>query len=426
MARPVAMYQGATISGPGKMPWTGDAPQSLIAGDESLPVQVVESFGERSLVFPVPQVALGAVAVADLSDAAPATRFRLKASTTLRRIENDHLSVRFDAHGNITSVESLEDGSEFIAPGKLANLFQVFDDKPIFWSAWDIDPYALEKSTDLVRSESVAVVARGPVRVAVQTVKKYGNSTITQRISLGPWSAIFFETEIDWHEEDKLLKVAFPVNVHSAKATYEIQFGNVERPTHFNTTWDMARFEVCAQKWVDLSEGDQGVALLNDCKYGHDVHGNVIRLSLLRAPKAPDPECDMGVHRFTYALMPHFGPFNYAGVVGASYAMNAPVRTAMLTPSAGLAGTLPPFVGCEDRNIVVETVKKAEDGNALIVRMYECHNARGRAEVFCARPFRSAWLCDLDENPETELEGTDGIIGFDYRPFEIITLRLEV
>ncbi len=106
--------------------------------------------------------------------------------------------------------------------------------------------------------------------------------------------------------------------------------------------------------------------------------------------------------------------------------VNAPVRTAMLTPSAGLAGTLPPFVGCEDRNIVVETVKKAEDGNALIVRMYECHNARGRAELFCARPFRSAWLCDLDENPETELEGTDGIIGFDYRPFEIITLRLEV
>ena len=134
------------------MSWTCGAPQSLIAGDESLPVQVVEYFGERSLVFPVPQVALGAVAVADLSDVAPATRFRLKASTTLRRIENDHLSVRFDAHGNITSVESLEDGSEFIAPGKLANLFQVFDDKPIFWSAWDIDPYALEKSTDLVRS----------------------------------------------------------------------------------------------------------------------------------------------------------------------------------------------------------------------------------------------------------------------------------
>ncbi len=427
MERPVALYQGAGISGPGRMPWSsGDAPQSLIAGDEYLPVQLVESFGERHLHFPVPQAALGAVTVGDFSDSAPTTRFRLKASNTTRRLENDHLSVRFDAHGNIASIESLEDGSEFVAPGKLANLFQVFDDKPIFWSAWDIDPYTLEKSTDLVRSESFEVVERGPVRVAVQTVKRFGNSKITQRISLGPWSMIFFETEIDWREEDKLLKVAFPVNVHSPKATYEIQFGNVERPTHYNTSWDMARFEVCAQKWVDLSEGDQGVALLNDCKYGHDIHGNVIRLSLLRAPKAPDPECDMGIHRFTYALMPHFGPFNYAGVVAAAYALNAPVRTAVLDSSAGQEGSLPTFVGCDDRNIVIETVKKAEDGNAIIVRLYECHSARGRTELFCARPFRSAWLCDLEENPETELEVEDNLIGFNYRPFEIITFRLEV
>lgn len=427
---PVALYHGATTPGMARLPidekLAASVPQSIVAGDESLPVQVVDLWGERSIVFPTPHAALGAVAIGELSDAPAATRYRLKASSTLRRLENDHLSVRFDVNGNITSIQSLEDGSEFVAPGKLANLFQVFEDKPTFWSAWDIDPYALERSTDLQRSESFEVIERGPVRVAVQVVKKFGQSTIRQRISLGPSSALVFETEIDWHEEDKLLKVAFPVNVHSPSATYEIQFGNVERPTHYNTSWDMAKFEVCAQKWVDLSEGDQGVALLNDGKYGHDIHGNVIRLSLLRAPKAPDPECDMGVHRFTYVLMPHFGPFNYAGVVASAYALNAPVRHAFLEPTPGLRATLPPLVACEDRNIVIETVKKAEDGNALIVRMYECHNARGRAELFCARPFRSAWLCDMEENPEVELDSSDGLIAFDYRPFEIITMRLEV
>ena len=277
-----------------------------------------------------------------------------------------------------------------------------------------------------MKSESFEVVERGPVRVAVEVVKRFGKSTIRQRISLGPTPGIRFDTEVDWHEEDKMLKVAFPVNVNAARATYEIQFGNVERPTHYNTTWDMARFEVCAQKWVDVSEGDQGIALINDSKYGHDVNGNVMRMSLLRSPKAPDPECDMGRHRFTYVLMPHYGPYNYAGVVQAAYAVNAPVRHAFLSPKRGENGALPPLLQCEDRNIVIESVKKAEDSDDLIVRMYECHNARGRAELSCAIPIRSASLCDLEENHLFEVEMLDGAAAFDYRPFEIITIRLKL
>lgn len=427
MTRPVALYQNATIGGMGRIPWSSeDVPQSLICCDEHLPVQLVEAFGERDLVFQTPSCAIGSVAVADLSDQPVTSRTRLRASNNQRRLENGSLSIRFDGNGNITSIESLEDGTEFVAPGKLANMFQLFEDKPIFWSAWDIDPYAFETGTDLVRSDRFEIVERGPVRVAAEIEKTFGNSRIRQRIVLGAAPIIFFETEIDWREEDKLLKVAFPVNIHSPRATYEIQFGNVERPTHFNTSWDVARFEVCAQKWVDLSEGDHGVALLNDGKYGHDIHGNVMRLSLLKAPKAPDPECDMGVHRFTYALMPHFGPYNYAGVVAAAYALNAPLRHAFLKPGSGEQGNLPPFLACDDRNLVIESVKKAEDGQAIIVRLYECHGARGSAEVFCARPFKSAWLCDLEENPDLELETTDGLVPLDYRPFEIITLRLEV
>ena len=425
MSHPVALFQNATMVTQGSIPWDDDfVPNSLVTSEENLPVQLITEFDERKLILPTPQGALGTVVVGDLSEAPSTTKSRLKSSN--RRIENDQLSVKFDVHGNITSIQSLEDQTEFLEPGKLGNVFQVFEDKPNFWSAWDVDAFALETGQDLIRSESFEIVERGPVRVAAEVVKRYGSSTIRQRISLGPTPGIRFDTEIDWHEEDKLLKVAFPVHVHSSRATYEIQFGNVERPTHLNTSWDMAQFEVCAQKWVDLSEGDQGVALINDCKYGHDIRGNVMRLTLLRSPKAPDPQCDMGRHRFAYSLVPHFGPYNYAGIVEAGYAFNAPLRSVMLEPHAGEAGALPTLVACEDRNIVVESVKKAEDSDDIIVRLYECHNSRGRAGLSCARNLSGAALCDLEENEIVDLEVQDGVVTFEFKPFEILTIKLKL
>ncbi|HWA84466.1 MAG TPA: alpha-mannosidase, partial [Fimbriimonadaceae bacterium] len=425
MARPVALFQNCVVPTQAEILWNEPiVPQSLACGDDVLPVQLVEGLGERKLVFQTPVACMESVAVGNLADATPTQKARLKASS--RKIESAEWSVRFDGNGNIVSIESLEDGTEFVEQGKLANLFQLLEDKPLFWSAWDVDVYAQETAVDLVKSESFEIVERGPVRVAAEVVKRFGSSTIRQRISLGPTPGIRFDTEVDWHEEDKMLKVAFPVNVNSPRATYEIQFGNLERPTHMNTMWDLAKFEVCAQKWIDLSEGDQGVALLNDCKYGHDVHGNVMRQTLLKAPKAPDPEADMGVHRFTYVLLPHYGPYNYAGIVQAAYALNAPLRHAFLTPRAGVGGALPPFVHCDERNVVIETVKKSEDGGDLIVRLYECHNSRGTAELSCLREPLAAFLCDLEENPIAELEISDGMIRFDYKPFEIVTIRIRV
>ncbi len=422
--RPVALFQNGNVPTQSEIAWKDDeTPVGIVVGEEFLPVQLVEEFGERKLVFETPQDALSTVAVGDLRDSGTPIKHRLKSSS--RRLENDQFSVRFDVNGNISSIQSLEDGTEFVQTGQLANVFQLLDDKPLFWSAWDVDVFAYETVQELLKSESVELVEKGPVRCAIEVVKRFGNSTIRQRISLGPTPGIRFDTEIDWREEDKMLKVAFPVKVNAARATYEIQFGNVERPTHYNTSWDMARFEVCAQKWADLSEGDLGVALLNDGKYGHDINGNVIRLSLLRSPKAPDPECDMGIHRFSYVLLPHFGPYHYADVVHAAYAHNAPLRYAFIEPSKGGLAHLDPLVTCDDRNIVIETVKKAEDSDDLIVRLYECHNSRGQAEIYCMNAPVEAVLCDLEENELADLEINDGLVQFSYKPFEIITIKLK-
>jgi alpha-mannosidase len=426
MARPVALFQNTVLPTQAEIAWSGpETPGSLVAGDERAPVQVVEQFGERSLVFATPVAALGAVAVADLRDEpCPPTR-RLKVST--KRLESDELAVRFDSNGHIVSIQTLDDEPvEFVAPGKLANGFQIFDDHPLFWDAWDVDVFTLETGRDLLRADSVEVAERGPVRAAIEVVRSFGRSQIRQRISLGPTPGIRFDTWVDWHEDEKMLKVAFPLNVNAQRATFEIQFGHVERPTHRNTSWDLARFEVCAQKWVDVSEGGHGVALLNDGKYGHDVLDDTLRLTLLRSPKAPDPTCDMGQHRFTYVLMPHYDQLAHSDVVAAAYGLNAPMRSAQLEPKAGIHAEMPRLVASDNRSLVVETVKRAEDSDLLVVRAYECHNTRGRATVSAALPVKRAWRADLNEAKTAALEVVDGTVVVDFKPFEIVTLLIEV
>lgn len=425
MDRPIAVFHNSALSSQAELPWPqGKAPKSLVIDGERHPVQLVDGLGDRRIVFRSPDAALGAVVVADLSDQRPTVAPRIKASP--KRLENGEFSVRFDANGNVTSVRSLDDDPvEFVAKGALANVFQVFDDHPLFWDAWDVEAYNLESGEDLTKCESFELVEQGPVRGAVESVRTFGSSTIRQRVSVGPTPGIRFDTEVDWREENKMLKVAFPVNVNSSRATYEIQFGHVERPTHSNTSWDAAQFEVCAQKWADLSEGGHGVALINAGKYGHDIKGNVMRLSLLRAPKSPDPTCDIGVHRFSYVLLPHYDQIQHSDVVAAAYALNAEPRAVLVPKSNGKASATRPFVTTDSRNVVVEAVKKAEDSDRLVVRMYECHNTRGRAELLCTRKVKRAWLTDLEENEVAELE-VNGGVKFAYKPFEIVTIAIEV
>jgi alpha-mannosidase len=258
--------------------------------------------------------------------------------------------------------------------------------------------------------------------------RSFGESRVTQTISLAAGSGrLDFVTTVDWHESRRLLKVAFPVDVRSQRATYEIQYGHVERSTHTNTSWDLARFEVCAQRWADLSEPGYGVALLNDCKYGYDIQSNVMRLSLLRAPGWPDPQADRGMQRFTYALLPHPGGLRDGRVVEAGHELNVPLRA---VPTASHTGHQPrraSFLRVDRPGVVIDAVKKAEDTDALVVRLYEAWGQRGPVRLTCAAPVAAVKRADLLERAQDGVEtDRDGSIPLRLRPFEIVTLLLEL
>ena len=218
-----------------------------------------------------------------------------------------------------------------------------------------------------------------------------------------------------------MLKVAFPVTVKAREATYEIQFGHLGRPTHEDTSQAKAMFEVCAHRWAELGDEHYGVALLNDCKYGHDIHGSVMRLSLLRAPTHPDPSADRGQHRFTYALMPHPGDFRQAGVIAAAEDLNSPLRIVR----GRLAETQRSMVEVDTPQVVVETIKRAEDSNATIVRLYEAWGGRCTVQLRTTLPVTRAFLCDLLEQDRQEVGTVDGVVELELTPFKILTLKLE-
>jgi len=339
------------------------------------------------------------------------------------QMENEHLRVRWDGQGLLTSIWDKQARREVLLPGARANLLQLHGDTPAQWDAWDIDVDYVKDRVDLVELSSQQVEVAGGLRGAVRFTREFGSSRLTQRMVLDAGSRVLrFECDADWHEQHKLLKVAFPVAVHSPRATYEIQFGHVERSTHSNTSWDQARFEVCAHRWADLGEAGYGVALLNDCKYGYDIHGSVMRLSLLRAPTHPDPTADQGHHQFTYALMPHPGDFRYSGVIAAAEDLNSPLRMVRGSLPPGAKGSL---VEVDTPQVVVEAIKRAEDSEATIVRLYEAWGGRCRASVRTTLPGRRTFLCDLLERETSEVHVNEGAIELELTPFQILTLKLQ-
>jgi alpha-mannosidase len=343
-------------------------------------------------------------------------------------LENAELRVVVDADGLLASVHDKAAGREVLAPGARGNLLQLHPDHPNQWDAWDIDRHYRRKRVDLTAAESVTLAEAGPLRAVVRVVRAFGDgSRITQDITLAAGSRrIDVVTEVDWHESEKVLKAAFPLDVHAERATSEVQFGHVHRPTHTNTSWDAARFETCAHRWVHVAEPGYGVAVLNDSTYGHDTGrtphalgvGTTVRLTLLRAPHSPDPETDQGTHRFTYSLLPGA---SVGDAVAQGLAVNLPLRPADAAAAA-------PLVALDDPAVTVESVKPADDRSGdVIVRLYESHGGRAAATLTAAFPVRAAQVTDLLERPLAPAATTpDGGIAVELRPFQILTLRLAV
>ena len=347
-------------------------------------------------------------------------------------LENALLRIVFDANGDLVSLFDKEVDRHVLPAGTHANSFQLFEDRPLAWDAWDIDIFYDDKQWQADPATSLTIIETGPLRVGLEIKRRLLHSEIVQCVYLYQGERhIDFDTWIDWRERHMLLKVAFPVDVLAPAATFDVQWGNVQRPTHRNTSWDWARFESCAHKWVDLSEGDYGVSLLNDCKYGHDIQDNIIRLTLLRSPTTPDPEADQGEQHFIYSLLPHPNDWRY-GTVSAAYDLNDPlivrrVQTSEVLKTSEVLGAnslAPSLLSVDAPNVIIETVKQAEDGNGLIVRLYENERNRGIVTLNTGFPIKEAHRCNLLEENQEPLKATENSVRFTITPYQIITLRI--
>eukprot|EP00026_Physarum_polycephalum_P001500 Phypoly_transcript_01502.p1 GENE.Phypoly_transcript_01502~~Phypoly_transcript_01502.p1 ORF type:complete len:1033 (+),score=184.98 Phypoly_transcript_01502:1-3099(+) len=378
------------------------------------PLGIVHAPAYGSAQLSATDIAAGPAHAATLRDG-PAGSFLL---------ENQFVRVSVTSDGTIDSIFDKRAQREVVEKGKRANKFVLYDDIPLFWDAWDIEIYSLEKMYQLGKGK-VKALENGPLRVSVEVT--YADltkvSTLTQVISLTAVSPrIDFDTTVDWHEAHKFLKVEFPTTIRSPVATYEIQFGHIQRPTHFNTSWDMARFEVCGHKWGDLSEHGFGLTLLNDSKYGYATHLNVMRLSLLRAPKAPDDQCDMGKQTFRYSLLPHAGTLQDAGVIAQGYAVNAPLH---VVPSQALPFSGQSIFSTTHPAVVIETIKKAEDTDAWIVRVYESFGGTAHFSLKSVLPVKSISSCNGLEADIAQLAWREGLSeAIVLTPFKVASFKI--
>ncbi|RII92179.1 alpha-mannosidase, partial [Clavibacter michiganensis] len=393
---------------------------------------------------------------------APVVTTRADGGTVL---DNGLLRVTLDARGLITSIVDLRHADRELVPaGRTANLLQLHEDIPTAWDAWDVDAHYRASRTDLVDAASVELVEDSPLRATVEVVRQFGRSRVVQRVSLHADDARIHATaDLDWLEDEKLLKVTFPLTIHAQHHSAEIQFGHVRRPTHTNTSWDEARFEVMAHRFVHVEEPGYGVALTNAGSYGHDITRSVgatgeveteLRISLVRAARSPDPVQDIGHHRFEYALVPGVG---IEGAVDAGLEQNLPVRVvrpgtatdasaAVAAPAAvgsapasdaAVPSSLPTasgLVSVHGGTVRIEALKLADDGSGdVIVRLYESTGARAatRLEAHLAadrftevdvleRPLGEGFPRSIAFEPEADGRGVRLVL----RAFQVITLRI--
>ncbi|SDC67784.1 alpha-mannosidase [Paenibacillus sp. UNCCL117] len=395
------------------------------ASGEKLEAQRSEA--ENSWLVRVPSVpSLGHAVIAFTPDAAPSKEAasapggpEIPFTAEPGRIESPYYVIEWNAAGHLVRIYDKQENREVLAPGMQGNVLQVFEDKPKSrHEAWDIDLFYQEKQRTIEELQEVRITELGELYATVEFRWTYMDSSVKQKMVLYARSRrIDFDTAVDWHEQRQLLKAAFPVDIRATEATYDIQFGNVKRPTHWNTSWDYARFESVGHQWADLSERSYGVSLLNDCKYGYDIKDNRLRLTLIKSAAVPDPTADQGEHRFTYALYPHAGDWLQGGTVQAAYALNHP-----LSVSAGAAASAPAslFAISGGAHVMVDSVKKAEDQDKVVLRLHEYGGNRGTITITSEYDIVSWQACSLLEEPEGE-PVTGPELSCTIKPYELKT-----
>ncbi|MGH4052531.1 MAG: alpha-mannosidase [Clostridium sp.] len=404
-----------------ELPYLWKAAQ-VFDGEREIPSQIIE---ENKIIFFGANIPSKGYKTFTLQQ--KEKHYETNINTGVLSFSNKYFDVKFDESGNITSIFDVLNKRQVLKPNERANILQAFEDKPHNFDAWDINIYYQEKMWEINEVESIELTERGPVRACIRVKKRFLDSVIIQNIYIyNDIPKIDFSTWIDWKEKQILVKAAFPVDVHSDKATYEIQYGNVERPTHWNTSWDYARFEVCAHKWADLSEGDYGVSLLNDCKYGHDIKDSVMRLTLLKSAAEPNIDADREVHEFTYSLYPHSGEWKDSSVVKMAYELNCPMYANVQEAHEGNLPHKLSFINIDKDNVIIEVVKKAEESAHIIVRMYELYNKRTTVICNLLKDFISVEECDLLEKSIEPIDIQCNSFTFEIKPYEIKTFKIKI
>ena len=341
---------------------------------------------------------------------------------SVNALENDLLRVILDSNGEITGIYDKKNSREVLAG--TGNRLTIFQDKAVHETAWNLEANYQKKAWPLTSAESIRVIP-DPVRGIIEVIRKFNLSTITQRIILNPNADYLdFETEVDWQETLKMLKVEFPVTVTAREATYEIAHGTNTRPTHCNTVFDAAKFEVCGHKFADLSEGLYGVSLINDCKYGYDIHNNRMRLTLLRSPTCPDQTADKGSHSFVYRLYPHAGCWQESALLERAFGLNNPLRVYRRGANGRSGSDTRQFIRISRKGIILDACKAAQNGDGIILRFYEALSSRGKVEISLPMAITSVTECNLMEMDEAPVVCNGSSFSFDVNPNEVRSFRI--
>ena len=374
-------------------------------GASYVAVEDVPAMGAKTIVFE------------EVEKAAPKAAFTVSG----REIETPFYLISLNQYGQMTRLYDRTYAREVIPEGQRGNVLQVFEDKPLDNDAWDIDIFYQEKMREVTALTAFEITGMGPLCMKIHMEWDYMKSHISQDMTLySNDRRIDFKTAVDYHEKHQLLKAAFPVDIRATYGTYDVQYGNVRRPNHWNTSWDMAKFETVAHRWADLSERNYGVSILNDCKYGHDIKDNVLRISLLRAGTHPDHLQDQGEHVFTYALLPHGEDFVEGDVVREAFALNDPMEVKEGKCSLSWES----FVSFDNGQVELDAVKQSEDGKYLVIRFHEFAGSRQNVAVRLGFSWKSWVECDLRERPVAAFTGDE--MKMSLHAYEIKTILVEV